>query len=92
MQTHHGRMTLQDCRDKAFANLQKIEADLAEDRAADAKQYATFDADDIRDAEIRGATWALERTLIHNYIGQSTRDKDIAESASRIVDARRKEK
>jgi hypothetical protein len=46
----------------------------------------------VRDAEIRGATWALERTLIHNYIGQSTRDKDIAESASRIVDARRKEK
>jgi hypothetical protein len=46
---------------------------------------------DIRAAEIRGATWALERTLIHNYIGQSTRDKDIAESATRIVDARRKE-
>jgi hypothetical protein len=45
----------------------------------------------LRAAEIRGATWALERTLIHNYIGQSTREKDIAESAVRIVDARRKE-
>lgn len=88
MKTHHGRMTLQDCRDKAVAHLREIESDIAADRAQDAAHYDTFDADDIREAEIRGATWALETML---DVLPLTTPAEMQDRCVRLVDAKRGE-